>query len=428
MRAEPTARAPRSPATARAAARRFCAAQRARHGAVSAARGEEGARALRTRRGDARARAERAARRPAARCAGRSSAPLWLREARRGARAVPTRCSSTARERGRARRAAAICCSSSRATSATTDRWRQARGRLRRGDRLARETGPAHRARGRARRARLARGAPGPRGRAAARTRAEALELCAQLGGADCTSSGRCAALGDLELGARARRRGALEHLERRCARRSTRSASPTSTSRPRPSSSRRYLRLGDAATPRRAAARAYAGERRRRAAVGAGARGPRARACVAGDDEFDAAASSEALRLHAQTPDAFETRAHASSPTARACAARGGASTPASSCAPRSRPSSDLGAAPWADAGRGRARRDRRDGAPPRPEHARRADAAGAADRAAPRRGPHDARGRRGALPQPEDRSSTTCAASTASSASTPARRWRRR
>ena len=53
----------------------------------------------------------------------------------------------------------------------------------------------------------------------------------------------------------------------------------------------------------------------------------------------------------------------------------------------------------------RRRAARDGRDGPAPRPVLARRADAAGAADRADARRRRHDAAGRGGALPQPEDR-----------------------
>ena len=63
------------------------------------------------------------------------------------------------------------------------------------------------------------------------------------------------------------------------------------------------------------------------------------------------------------------------------------------------------LGAQPWADQAAGRAGGDGRDRAAARREHARRAHAAGAADRAAARRRPDDARGGRGALPQPEDR-----------------------
>src|SRR5439155_21924328 len=50
------------------------------------------------------------------------------------------------------------------------------------------------------------------------------------------------------------------------------------------------------------------------------------------------------------------------------------------------------------------RARGDKRDRPPPRPEYPRRADSAGAADRAAARGGEDDARSRGGALPQPED------------------------
>ena len=92
-----------------------------------------------------------------------------------------------------------------------------------------------------------------------------------------------------------------------------------------------------------------------------------------------------------------------ASWPTASACGARAGAATRARTCARRLR----LSPARRGAVGRARparARGDRRDDAQARPEHARPAHAARAADRARSRLGADHARGSGQALSQPQD------------------------
>ncbi len=131
-------------------------------------------------------------------------------------------------------------------------------------------------------------------------------------------------------------------------------------------------------------------------------ARALRCRAMLAGDADYEAAFDGGSGRPRAdagRVPDRPHPprlrRAPAAlappGPGPRAATSRAG-DVRAPRCRPvgRARP--------------GRARRLRRDAPPPRPDHARRPDPAGAADRAPPGRGQDDPRSRGGPVPQPQD------------------------
>ena len=169
-------------------------------------------------------------------------------------------------------------------------------------------------------------------------------------------------------------------------------------------SSSSAYLRLGR--RPDDAEARSAGVRARRAQAKGQPwslARAVRCRGLLAADDELDRAVRRSALACTTQTPDVFETARTRLAYGARLRRARH-----------RVRAREQLRAAlddvraprrrAVGRAGAGRAGRDRRDRAPAGPEHARRADAAGAADRAAAGRREDHPGGRGRAVPQPED------------------------
>ena len=283
---------------------------------------------------------------------------------------------------------------------ATTEQPARCGRDLRRGDPPRARDRPAHGARRPPRRPRLAGGAPGTGGECRAHAD-EARALCGELGVGLYDAVGR--------HGARRARAGARARGPRRRALRGAgRAARAARRHRRRPLAGRRARR--------RLPARSAAGRRRARSPRASPrgreakgqpwslARAARCRGLLAADDELDGRASRRRSALHARTPDAFETARTRLAYGARLRRARRRASTPASSCGTALARFDRLGAAPWAERARTRARSHRRDRAPARREHAGRAHAAGAADRAPARRRAHDARGRRRALPQPQD------------------------
>ena len=322
------------------------------------------------------------------------SAPLFLRDAETG-RELRARVDEAPRRAPASARCRA-CCSTSRATRRppTVGRGRRPTTPRRSGWRARPARPPSWRCRWPGlswleSRTRAGGGVPGARrgGAGALRRSRHPLGL----------RRGRCSSLGDLELslgdpGA------ALEHLRAldRAAR-ELRSATPTS--RRAPELVEVLLRLGRADE----AARDRGGVRRaqptRRASRGRW-RGPLAAAgCLA--DDFDAP-FEQALALHAQTLDRFETARTALAYGARL--RRAGRRVDARVHLRAALDTFSALGAGLGRPGRGRARPDGRAGAAPRRRRGRDADAAGAAGRAAPGRRPDHPGGRGRAVPQPED------------------------
>ena len=325
----------------------------------------------------------RAARRPRARCPGWRSRRCPARGGRRALAARPR----AGAPRGRARRSAALPFAAQPdrpRPGRRRDRWAVAESTYREAIELARESGQRDRAR-----LRRSPGWPGCRrgagaSRSAGRTRPR---RCALAGSSarGCFDVWAAAALGELELGLGDEAPG--RRAPRAPARAPRASAAISDVDLSPGGGARRRL---PAARPRRGGRR---GRRRARgAARGQGAAvvaGPRARAaagCSAGDAELAAPLRGRARppRQHARR---VRGRRAPGSPTAqRLRRARQPRRSPASSCARRSDTFERLGARPWADRARAELAASGRDAAPPRPEHARRADPAGAADRAAAR------------------------------------------
>ena len=291
---------------------------------------------------------------------------------------------------------------------ATSDRWAVAEATYRRrshwpGDR------PADRAGLRARRPGLAAGARGHASRSAGPTPREALALSAQLGTRlyEVWVTARSAS----SSSGSAKPARAAEQFERQQRTAARSSASPTSTVARRRSWSRPTCGW---AAPRRPQTLTAALPRGRAEAKGQpwSLAGAALRGLVADEAGFDAARSSRRWSCTRRRRTRSSRRAR-SWPTASACAA------PATASGPRAaaRRAGDLrapGRSALGRAGPDRAGRERRDAAPPRPDHDRRADAPGAPDRAAARlRARPRARPRRPCSSAPR-RSSTTCATST--------------
>ena len=237
---------------------------------------------------------------------------------------------------------------------------------------------------------------------------------CVRSSASASTASGRCRRSA-ISSSASADRPTAIEHHEAQT--HALRSAgSPTSISRPRPSSSTRTCGSGGRRRGRRAAAEFVDAGRGEGPAVGARprralsrpARGRRrARRVLRGGARLPCA---HAGRVRDRPARSWRTAPAFAEPAARArtrAAARRARDLRAPRRAALGRP------------GGRRARCDRRDGAPPRRHDARPAHAAGAADRAPAGRREDDARGGRRRLSSARRPSSTTCATSTASSGS---------
>jgi DNA-binding CsgD family transcriptional regulator len=185
---------------------------------------------------------------------------------------------------------------------ATSDQWDQAAVVYDEGVRLSRETGQAADLAGAlAGRAWLE--ARQGRESACRAHAAEARELCRQLGQAT-YDMWSLAALADLEL-ALGRHAAALPALEAWAARLDSMDAEDPDLS-PGPELVEVHLRLGDEAAAR-AALDAFTAEAERKGRPWALARAARGRVLLAPDAELDLH-FAEALQLHAQTPDSFET------------------------------------------------------------------------------------------------------------------------
>ena len=342
--------------------------------------------------------------------------PLWLREADAG-RALVDRAVEAARARDRDRRVAAPAAGTSRRESADGRRWPAAEAGYHEAIRLARETGQ---------RTELAAALAGLARLEARQGKEDDCRAHARRGP---RRSARSSGLGTYDaLGARGARRAraragpagaAVEHFEAQQAALDGARRSPTSTCSPAPELVDVYLRLGrrdDAAAvlapySRRARGEGPAlGARPRRALPRAAGRRRRARG-VLREALAPARADARRLRDRAHTP---RLRRAPAARRGSAFVARGELRAALEIVRPArrrrrgpTRPSAELAATG---------------------ETARRRDAS-TLDELTPQElqialllaeRPNDARDRRRALPQPEDRSSTTCATSTASSTST--------
>ena len=349
-----------------------------------------------------RARGARARRTSCATTPACSPGPRWARSG--CGRPTSTRRSSSARSpRARARSAVGVAPAPARARRDRAGDHRplgRGAGRVRRGDPPRARDRPADRPRrARSRGSRGSRPGSAARRRAAS-TRGEALERAPELGCRRCSRSGRSRRSASSSSGSAGRTR--RSSASRSCSACSSGTASPTPTSRPRPELVELHLRLGRRERGGARSPPSSSASRPRRASRGRW-RGPPAAGRCSPTTTSSRTGSRRRSPCTRRRRTCSRPRAP-SSPTAPASGARAGAATRASACGARSSVFDDLGAAPWAELARDGARRHRRDGAAPRAEHARRADAAGAPGLAPARRGPDDPRGRRGALPQPED------------------------
>ena len=385
-------------ATTRTTGRR-CASprMRARHGAHRAAGRGEGARPRSARAVRTLERSRRLRDDPRL-LAWAAIAPLWLREAERG-RALMTRALEQPRD-ARASARSRCCSSTSPATRRRPTTGAARRSPTTRRSRLARETGQRAELARRARRARVAEA-----------RRAREASAGARRGGAArcCASSARGMLRAVVAGGARrarararpARRRArAPRGVQRAC---SSELGIDDADLSPAPELVELHLRLG----ARRRADDALAGFAAEAAAQGAArGRSPGWRA-PAGCSAADAGSTSASARRCACTPrrPTASRRRGRASPTARGCGARGAVTDAREHLARRWRRSSASAPRPGPTRPAPSCARRARPPAGALPCDARRADAAGAADRAAAGRRAHDARGGRGAVPQPEDR-----------------------
>ena len=227
-------------------------------------------------------------------------APLWLRDAASG-RALADEMLTAARAKAAVGVMTTLLHYVAR-DLATSDQWDQAAVVYDEGLRLSRETGQA---------ADLASALAGLAWLEARQGReescrahaAEARELCRQLGQAT-SDIWSLAALGDLEL-ALGRHAAALPALEAWADRLDSMDAKDPDLS-PGPELVEVHLRLGDEAAAR-SVLDAFTAEAEAKGRPWALARAARGRLLIAPDDEIDLHVA-DALRLHAETPDGFET------------------------------------------------------------------------------------------------------------------------